>query len=66
MRAIRLVEVDTVPTLREVSLDLHTVGAITSKIEVVGSDRSLVRRWVDLAGKGKGETVGLLGLGVTS
>lgn len=65
VRAILLVEIDTVPALGEVGLDLHTIGTISIKVEVVGSDTSLVGRWVDLTSEKESETVGSLAVGVT-
>jgi len=65
VRSIRLVEVDTVPALREVGLDLHTVGAVPIEVEVLRSDTSLVRRWVDLTSEKESKRIGRLALGIS-
>jgi hypothetical protein len=65
VRSIRLVKVDTVPTLREVGLDLHTIGAVPIEVEVLRSNTSLVGRWVDLTSEKESERIGLLAIGTS-
>lgn len=64
VRSIGFVEVDTVPTLWEMGLNLHSVGTVSTKVEVVGLDTVEVWRGLSLTSESEVEIIGGLGVWV--